>query len=303
VLQRKQQLTYLELGEVVVLEPAQDQPTLEPLPSLVELRLDQYSEHAIGLAGTHLTRVDVHLKNLSSQDVLAGKTLLQHLDLACADFADQFTQVLSQLQLMQQLTHLGLRDELLCRSDFEDHLPAAAYSALTARSKLQHPDISTSCLPPGAWQHIFRNGRALTRLTSVDISRMKSTESVPGDWPRAPAPEGNLIVSCCPGLHYLGVEDLTDTPQLLGPLQRLNSLHTLALSLHYEDSESATTGCLQANGQLTGLRGLKLKVPQQLNELPKLQLAQLKQLTALTQCSWGSPHSTSTLQERGGLVS
>jgi hypothetical protein len=89
-----------------------------------------------------LTRLELWLCNVEPS-VLAGRTQLQHLTLGCCNVescsAAWVEQLLSYLQPLQQLTHLNLTYSL--QGVEGDHPPAAAYTALTASSKLQHLNI------------------------------------------------------------------------------------------------------------------------------------------------------------------
>jgi hypothetical protein len=154
----------------------------------------------------HLTRLVVNAVGFQPA-ALAGKAKLQHLELVGWGFAQAMlrfeqaggaagvAQMLSQLQQQTQLTHLNLED-MSDREVGSGDLPAAAYTALTASSKLQHLDISGSKLPAGVWQHLFRIGRQLLHLTSLNVRCVKQL-------PRgaALAPEGSRNVSCCPSLQ------------------------------------------------------------------------------------------------------
>ena len=48
--------------------------------------------------------------------------------------------------------------------------PAAAFSALTASSKLQHLAVNWWTLPAGVGQHVFPSGRQLLNLRSLDLT-------------------------------------------------------------------------------------------------------------------------------------
>jgi hypothetical protein len=98
----------------------------------------------------HLTRLE--LDNVSIEPgILSDKTRLQHLELAAPGTmgcdivggSDGVQELLGHLQAMQQLTRLNLGRSLKATA------PAAAYSALTASSKLQHLDLCDSRLPAG----------------------------------------------------------------------------------------------------------------------------------------------------------
>jgi hypothetical protein len=225
----------------------------------------------------HLTRLEVSGLARNDQElplesgVLAGKTRLQRLKLECCKVSGGAAgagQLLSDLQSLQQLTHLD------CRSSMWEILPpAVAFSALTTSSKLQHLDIRWLRLPAGVWQHVLPAGRQLPHLTHLDISHIiqEGSTSIP------PAPEGRQLVSCCPGLQSLGVVGLHFGQDLLAAMQGLRELHTLSLIA------DATTAADRLHGlcQLTGLRDLDLSTPTNAQEELLLQLTQLRQLTAL----------------------
>jgi hypothetical protein len=155
---------------------------------------------------------------------------------------------------------------------FVDDPPAAAFSALTASSKLQHLDLRNCTLAPAVWQHVFPAGRQLPLLLSLNISWIRQ----PPDNNAAAGPHGSFLVSCCPSLQCLDIWGLQYSAELLGPLQGLSKLQ----SLHVQ-TDPGTDGWepLELVCQLTGLRKLQADwVPDWL----LLQLTQLKQLTELT---------------------
>ena len=228
VLSGLQQLTYLELEGVKVKGPDPGCLALQPLQALTRLaglRLSVGETTAVTssmLSGMqHLTRLELTGRAQLELDALAAHTQLQHLHLAnglLGAGAAGVAQLLSGLQQLQQLTHLSL----VCVILPEDAPPAAAYSALTASSKLQHLEVSKCQLPEGVWQHVFPAGRQLPHLQSLAISDV----SLPsGD--QASAPEGSRLVTCCPGLRCLDIRQLQYSTDLLAPLQQLTGLGTL----------------------------------------------------------------------------
>jgi hypothetical protein len=102
--------------------------------------------------------------------------------------AARAAQLLSELQHLQQLTFLDLQNSMRAAIG---NPPAAAFSALTASSKLQYLSISACTLPAGIWQHMFPAGRQLPDLQELDI---------PGIWMPscsfATAPHGSSLVRC-----------------------------------------------------------------------------------------------------------
>lgn len=214
-----QQLTYLELSDIALHAWNADPqlPALQELTRLVDLRFDSEGHECMpadALAGVCcLTRLELSgLGNIDAR-VLAGKTLLQHLNLPF--LIAQTAELLSQLQHMQQLTHLDVRD---CPEGWEEEeggIPlATAFSALTASSKLQYLNISGRTVPRGAWQDIFPTGRQLPHLTYLDISEVKESSGA-----LAAAPKGTCLVSCCPNLRVINMAYLRGKAQLLDSLQ------------------------------------------------------------------------------------
>jgi hypothetical protein len=286
-----QQLTYLELAGIVVRNPDNEGPALQPLQALtrlVDLRLHIKHQQAavyssMVSASQHLTRLELTGQVVLAHGVLATLTQLQHLRVTLFNRADrtlrdqqglhqrtwqQLQGQLSQLQALQQLTHLAVR----CDSRREGNPPAAAFSALTASSKLQHLDISKCRLPSDAWQHVFPTGRQLPELQYLDISDVQTLPRGP-----AAAPEATRLVSCCPGLQCLDMRNLQYSAEFLAPLQGLSGLHTLRLGSRIQEEGGPPP--VEAVAQLTGLRELTLSSPRSGGGL--LQLTQLQQLTLL----------------------
>lgn len=147
-----------------------------------------------------------------------------------------------------------------------DNPPAAAFSALTACSKLRL--LKRGCrLPAGALQHLFPFGRRLPHLTSLDLARITTVPT----FEDASAPDGSRLVRCCPGLQLLDMRQLQCSAELLAPLQQLSGLHALRVK---------AGDALGAVAQLIGLQKLDLDdmcIPDRL----ALQLTQLRQLTRL----------------------
>jgi hypothetical protein len=150
------------------------------------LRRGHHSGQLSGLQHlTHLHVVEgIGSTSVFEPDALAGKTQLQHLEVvrySIAGGSAGVAQLLSRLQPLQQLTYLDLRKSL--RSQ-DPSPPAAAYSALTASSKLRHLGVSFCTLPAGVWQHILPAGRQLPKLQGFDIGWV---DLASGD--QFPAPE------------------------------------------------------------------------------------------------------------------
>jgi hypothetical protein len=227
----------------------------------------------------HLTRLQLgHIK--VAPDVVAGRTQLQHLQLeGCSvpGAAAGQAQLLSHLQSLQELTHLDLHGSLQPAFGQLATPPAAAYSALTASSKLQHLNVRFCTLPAGTWQHILPAGRQLSHLQTLDISdvRLPGGSSHP-----ASAPEGSLLCSRCPMLQSLHMGWLRLRAEQLAPLQGLRGLHILHLAPSCHDDLKS----MHEVSELTGLRELSIHdsySPEGRLEELLLLLTQLKQLTML----------------------
>ena len=291
VLPGLQQLTFLELDLELGVDPDTDDDSSEegedaaPMPHptavqmqhlstltrLADLRLPQIvCRFTAGMLSGVQTLTRLQLSGPYSHAsfdpaALAGKTLLQHLELHFKALLDGApgVQLLAQLQLQQKLTCLQLGMQQSWRDiDPRSLPPAAAFAALTASSKLQHLDVSECKLPEGVWQYMFPAGRQLPHLMTLAFS--------------AAAPEGGRLVSCCPALQSLAIAKLECTGDLLSSLQGLSGLHTL----HLEPSWCNCEG-FQGVVQLEGLRKLKVLNPSHFADKLLLQLTQLQHLTSL----------------------
>jgi hypothetical protein len=271
-------LTRLDLLCAVEAGIGQPGPALQPLQSLtrlVALRLSLTHtaaiHHSMVTGMHHLSRLHLAVYAEPKPGALATLTQLQHLSLALVGnlvrTATWATQLLSELPHLQQLTHLGLRKSI---DVIDSNVPAAAFTALTASSKLQHLDISWCRLPAGVWQHVFPAGRQLPHLQALNVSWVIETSGRP-----ATAPEGTRLVSCCSGLRSLDMPHMHYSTELLAPLKRLSGLRTLLLEA------VASTHGLEVVGQLTGLQNLHLKDLHSAQGV-LLPLTQLRQLTNLS---------------------
>ena len=227
VLLKLQQLTYLELRGVWQ-EPADSDYEGDPADALDPAAVDFFKlQHLVALkrladlrlklpgfpcsikasmlsSAQRLTHLQLQTTDSSEfcfePGVLAGKTLLQHLQLQCCYMAGHeagYAQLLSELSKLQQLTCLILNR---CLYVCEDGPSAKAYSALTASSKLQHLDVRECTFPEGVWQHVFPAGRQLPHMRELDISEVLGIPLTAAD--------GISLVSCCPGLQSLNMRGL-----------------------------------------------------------------------------------------------
>jgi hypothetical protein len=275
-LEQLQQLTYLELSGVDIQGPCK---AFQALTRLADLRLSACDNRVTAnmlSAAHHLTRLELS-RGTFEPSALAGKSRLQHLGLngfTIPRDAGDVAQLLSHVQQLNQLTHLLMCHMPACGLGDP---PAAAYSALTASSKLQHLDVSWCMLPAGALQHLFPAGRKLPHLQELDMAYVKQPGEL-GDICAA-APAGSRLVSCCPGLRCLSMQGLQCSSDLLAPMQGLSGLH----SLHLPTCSDEDVDDLHALCQLTGLRKLGLVFEGLAVEGLQLQLlTDLKQLTRLS---------------------
>lgn len=247
VLQPLQQLTYLELGDVILKGLGEVAPTLQAMTRLVDLRLSKVSvSHPDGCYSFEVISADVlscasQLTRLAVSNcgfetgalALPYQSRLRHLDIEARDYLnrtgrDDSLLELPNLQQMPHLTHLRLCANL-------SGIPAAAFTVLAANSKLQHLDISRCELPDGVWPYIFPVG-GLPHLQKLNVSYVRQESSfdfpfwspIPGvsptskqpiykrDWQQAQAPDSCRIVSCCPGLVSLEMQGLAGDSDQLG---------------------------------------------------------------------------------------
>ena len=300
-LEQLQQLTCLQLAGADFVGPDQASPALQSLQlmtQLVDLRISVESRtHRIDVSmlpgASRLTCLV--LSNLEfDRAALSGKTQLQHLHLERCDLPDSVSygavgayQMLSQLSHLQQLTYLSLKGSLNggWRSEGDSNQrklfadpPAAAFSVLTACSRLHHLDLANCALLEGAWQHLFPAGRHLLHLQSLGL--YSTGHSVRQG---SAAPDTSLLPSCCPGLQCLDMMSVRYSPELLAPLQGLSGLHTLRLDVSRAELPAAEG--LHAVSQLTGLKELDLHASSMsLHDAEGLllQLTQMQRLTKLT---------------------
>jgi hypothetical protein len=308
VLQRLPQLTYVEIVGTTVEQALTMLQPLQALTRLAELRL-RFEVSLVADIGNsplrvdtntltsshHLTHLELPSKTTVEPGVLADKTRLQQLRLPCCRLpggAAGVAQLMFELQQLQQLTHLHLAGGWRAvNPTSEGSPPAAAFSAMTASSKLQLLDISECILQTGTWQHVFPAGRQLAHLQSLDISRVMKP---PGGY--AAAPEGSRLARCCSGLKSLRMLGLTCGVGQLAALGGLTGLHTLHVTVEYSGSQWSDQRALDcACSHLTGLRELNLDSsddPYADEAGLLLQLTQLRQLTALSFTAFNYEGST-----------
>jgi len=197
--------------------------------------------------------------------VLATTSQLQQLELGCKDLwnAEGSAAMLAAVGQQQGLTKLRI-SHYRCWSTPS----AAAYSALTASSHVQHLQLIGCEFPAGAWQQMFPPTKCCPELRQL-YSWTRDTQVQP----LSPA-DTVAMVSCCPRLdsitlgRHLPVSSAT-------PLQQLTGLTALQLCASFQDSAPSIA-------QLTGLQNLMLISSGQADQVT---VSGLLQLTALQQLS------------------
>jgi len=201
--------------------------------------------------------------------VLAGFRQLQQLELTCSKTwdAEVSAALLAAVGQQPQLTLLQLRPGYVWSTS-----SAAAFSALTASSHLQHLEVLWCDLPVGAWQHMFPPNRCLPELRHLclrgDQNEFCSVQQLShGDV--------QAMASCCPALVSLELgRQLAVTAAPLGVLTALTSLWIRACFQENAPTLAQLTGlqrlllCAHEPGeQVTVSRLLELTVLQQLQSV------------------------------------
>jgi len=317
------QLTYLQLGPSLVISDAALQD-LNAVTALQHLDLDlqgleqrptpagliglQHLKHLTALrlscvpwtidllslpALTVLTALRVlRLRDITSVDpaVLAWCSQLQDVDLQCREawHAEDSAALLAVIGQQPQLIRLELCP---CSSWYPP--PAAAFSALTASSCLQHLELTNCQLPPCAWQQLFPPRRRLPELCYLGICFVISEEPAQQ---LSPA-DVQVMVSCCPALAhlYLGSRLPVSTA---APLQQLTGLTTLSIYASFQDNAPSVA-------RLTGLQEL---IPDARLAGDRVTVSGLLQLTVLQQLSYmtvrgaSCDHGLDSVEEDFGAV-
>jgi hypothetical protein len=279
--QSLQQLTHLEVAGWC--ESNQGVPqSLQALTRLAHLRIESFYSKwplridADTLSSSQLTHVElpsVPRDVLFTPGVLAGKTQLQHLQVPHCSLpggAADVSQLLSELQHLQQLTHLDLSKGL--RAVSNSNPPAAAYASLTASSNLQHLDVRLCTFPTGVWEHVFPADRQLPHLQLLQVSGCRASAGG-----CAAAPDCSRLARCCPGLQSVYMIGLKCGTGQLAALSRLTGLRTLHVTVNEKIDDGVWDCCC-----LTGLRELELADDGYADSIAiLLELTRLRQLTRL----------------------
>jgi len=278
-LQHLSALSALQHLKLNLQDRSHQQPTaaaltgLKQLPQLTALKLVRVP-WAINLhtmpGFTVLTALRVlHLEDITSVDpaVLATSSQLQELELACWDpwDAEGAAAMLAAIGQLHELVKLEI-----CHNRCWSTPSAAAYSALTASSHLQHLKSRGCSFPAGAWQQMFPPTRCLPDLRQLDL--------YPAGRQVQPLSQADIqaLVSCCPGLgslilgRQLPVETAT-------PLQQLTGLTSLGMCASFEDSAP----CLAQLATLQRLVVQSKALPDRVTVSGLLQLTALQQLCHL----------------------
>jgi len=198
---------------------------------------------------TALRVLKLHSGSSVDPSVLAGLSQLQELYLACRDpwDAEDCAAMLAGIGQQQGLLRLNIHG-FHCWSSPS----AAAYSALTASSQLQHLELLSDELPAGAWQQMFQPARRLPELRYLGF---EGGDTTPWQHPaqRLGAADMQAMVSCCPALETLKLG-----PQIsvltLGPVQQLTSLRSVYVYAPFKDNTAPLA-------KITGLQRLVLRSP------------------------------------------
>ena len=145
--------------------------------------------------------------------------MLQSLVLVDLELSSDFLEVLPRLQELKLLT---------LDMVWMDPSPVAAYSALTASSKLQSLSLDT-CFEQGTWQHIFNRQLHLTSVNLCDPGRNVDDVLTLGDLQR--------VVHSCPALQQLDVAGVMPKgPEASEALMQLSALTSLTGT--FEDGQA-----------------------------------------------------------------
>jgi len=276
-LQHLHALTALQHLDLDVGGLGQQQPTeaaltgLQHLKHLTALKM-RHVRWAIDLhsmpAVTALTALRVlQLWDITSVDpaVLAGFSQLQELDLECRQAwdAEGSAVLLAAIGQQPQLKGLQLSFRRIWRPP-----SAAAFSALTASSHLQHLKLAGLELPAYAWQQMFLPGRCLPALRFL---WWQSEDNGAGSQQLSPAGM-QAMVSCCPALASLDLGSQLAVSSI-APLRQLTSLTHLSMCASFEDNAASIA-------RLTGWQRLHLNA-REAGE--RVTVSGLLQLTVLQQ--------------------
>jgi len=281
VFQHLQQLTYLALRDYM--GPLLNTRSLEHISCLVNLQgllidskvlLSPSTIPGISrlTALTTLSLEDVQLDLVCLQDctqlqelVLTAVTIISADGAAGAAALHTLVGRLGQLQSLQ-----------LCDLQYDWHIATAAYSSLTASSKLQKLILIVADLPPGVWRHVFPPDRQLPALQgfALHCTSWITEESPP------PAALGtddiSCLISCCPGLRDVDIH--MQPGSQLAEFAKAAGLTSLSASpVHAEDFES-----LRSLSGLVGLQGLSVGLVGPITPCDLLCLTALTGLTALS---------------------
>jgi len=277
-------LQHLSMDLSYVLDPG-DVSGLQGLQQLTALRLQCVWYWPISSeilpALTQLTALRLlHLQRIQSVDpaVLAEYSQLQELELHFSNgvtwTAEQTAALLAAVGQQHELTKLQIK----CYRPW--HTPsAAAYSALTASSRLQHLELANCNLPAAAWQQMFPSTRRLPELQYISLNKGSVSLSVgPKEFLQLCRSDMQAMVSCCPGLVSLALcRGLGASSVAL--LRQLTGLKQLTLCtagrVHFQDTALNLA-------QLTGLQDLRLFL-QNSEEPGRVTPSALLQLTGLQQ--------------------
>jgi hypothetical protein len=270
VLDHLQRLTFLELKTLSFQHDGSN--VTHPLEQLTDLQCLQLASNRLTVSASttsgmqQLTHLELGFWTKVEAAALGHLLHLQHLDIW---FDVDVAAALSHLQQMTQLTYLrwGAWD-----TDEDVPLPAAAYSALTASSHLQHLEVrSTAAIHAPLWQHLLPTARLMPHLQVLMTYELYHPDQ-PG-WSCSDVPR---FVTSCPGLRKLTV-GADCSSQQLAQLSGLTGLRQLAVGV--VDNAIQPLAQMEALAELTALQGLTLFTSCGLDCV--LELMQLRHLTSL----------------------
>jgi hypothetical protein len=172
--------------------------------------------------------------------------------------------LLLELNKLTNLTDLQLVQVLWAHAA---GMQPAAYSALTASSRIQSLDLSFSLIPSKAWRSMFNPDlQILPHLHTLNIacSQAPMTDQ-----------DLSLMVQCCPGLRALGLKGTLKQGCTMEALLGFSTL--TSLSVNHVSSDDV----LAVLAELRGLKDLQMSVLSSIRASGLLQLTVLKDLTRL----------------------
>lgn len=253
VLGQLQQLTYLHMGEVLGHLTASTAPGFSTLTALQHLQLFWDWDCSPPDGSAHWTFAPRLLREMSKLRKLdLSNVAMRPLDVHAPSPQGE-EELLATLQGMQQLTSLTLGDIHNLGA-----VPAIAYSALTASSKLRHLWLHHCACSntPEVWRHVFLANRALRWLRSLTFTAHPSYVTADPVC-RLDTAAIACVVAACPRLRSIDVTGTLEREAQLDQLAQLRYLTRLAV----DGSTVTASAACQTHfwTQMTCLRVLKIE--------------------------------------------